>query len=258
MTRGRLFGAIAALALLATAIPAAAELTQRGDLFVRFDGGISPRALPRADLAPVAVRIEGTIRILSRHHPPALRRIKIALNRSGKLTTRGLPVCHRQQIDPATPAKALAVCGPALVGGGGFTVKTLIQNQPSVIAPGEILLFNTVVHGHTAILAHVYQTEPAPITRFIVFHIRHAKGTFGTVLTGDLPDSVSRNGYLKSIFLQLQRRYLFRGRPQAYLSASCAAPPGIHVASFPFARASMAFSDGRVLSSVLTRSCKVR
>jgi hypothetical protein len=33
---------------------AGAELTERGDLFVSFQGGIEPNALPRTKLAPIA------------------------------------------------------------------------------------------------------------------------------------------------------------------------------------------------------------
>jgi hypothetical protein len=242
---------------LALAAVAKGELTEKGDLFIRFDGGISPRTLPRNALAPIAVRIEGTIKSLSRRHPPTLRRIRIALNKTGRLSTIGLPRCHRNQIEPAIPSRALRVCGQALVGGGGYTVRTTIQNQPSTVSPGEILLFNTELHGHNAILALMYETEPAPLSRFVYFHIRHVPGQFGTVLTGRFTEGIARNGYLRSIFLQLRRLYEFRGRPRSYLSASCAAPRGIHVASFPFAQASMSFDDGRTLSSTLTRSCRV-
>ncbi len=112
-SRRRLALAVAALLAL-TASPAAAELTQKGDLFIRFDGGISPTALPRKGLAPIAVRIEGTVRAPHGKEPPSLRRIKIALNRGGKLNTRGLPTCPRGQIASATPSGALAACGSAL------------------------------------------------------------------------------------------------------------------------------------------------
>jgi hypothetical protein len=233
-----------------------AELVQEGDLFVRFDGGISPRALPRSSPAPIAVRIEGTIRAPSRRDPPALRRIRIALNSEGRLSTRGLPRCRRMQVDPSTPSEALAICGPALVGGGGFTAITSFPDQPTSVLRGEVLLFNTVSDGRPAILAHVFQRDPAPITRFFVFHIRRTAGTFGTVITGTLPEELNRNGYLESIFLQLSRRYVFHGRPRAYLSASCSTPPGVPVAVFPFAHVSMAFADGRTLSSTLDRSCR--
>jgi hypothetical protein len=256
----RLSVALAVTALAAVgAASAFGELTQKGNLFVRFDGGISPNALPRKSLAPIAVRIEGTIRTPAGQKPPGLRRIRIALNREGRLSTRGLPVCGRSRIAAATPSEALARCGPALVGSGGIVARTSFKDQPSTyLLRGSLLLFNAVVHGRPAILGHLYQGYPAPITNIIVFDIRHTGGTFGTVISGTLPLSVNRNGYLKSIFLQLQRSYTYRGRPRAYLSASCPAPPGFPGALFPFAHASMSFDDGRALSSTLVRSCKVK
>jgi hypothetical protein len=242
---------------LAVAPSAFGELTQNGDLFVRFDGGISPRALPRKSLAPISVRIEGEIKVPAGSHPPSLRRIRIALNRGGHLSSRGLPVCHEDQIDPATPSEALAACGPALVGAGGIVAKTAFPDQAASILRGEILLFNGVVHGRPAILAHIFQSNPAPTTRIVVFRISRAGGDFGTVITGQIPASLNANGYLTSIFLQLERRYVVHGRPRTYLSASCPAPSGFPGATFPFARASMTFDDGRTLSSTLIRSCKV-
>ncbi len=249
--------ALVLLALLGGAALAHAELTGRGDLFVRFSGGISPRALPRETLAPISVRIEGTIKVPAGHQQPALRHIRIALNRGGRLSSRGLPVCRRRQIDSATPSQALAACGPALVGAGGIVARTAIADQTTYLLRGNLILFNSVAHGRPAILAHVYQSAPAPITRVIVFSIRRTGGTYGTVISAPVPPALNRNGYLKSIFLQLQRSYVFRGRPRAYLSASCPAPPGFPRATFPFARASMTFDDGRTLSSTLVRSCKV-
>ena len=122
---------------------------------------------------------------------------------------------------------------------------------------GRILAFNAIVEGHRAILAHVYGTDPVPTSRIVVFHIRKAHGAYGTLLTGALPVSVNRYGYVKRISLSLHRNFTYRGRQRSYLSAACAAPPGFPGAVFPFARASMSFADGRTLASTLTRSCKV-
>lgn len=237
---------------------AAAELVAKGDLFIRFEGGIAPTALPRHSLAPVAVRIGGRIRVPSRQDPPALRWIQVALNRNGHLQTRGLPTCRRGEIALASAAQALAACGPALVGGGGFTGRSTLEGQPPVTFPGQILLFNGRSGGRRVILAHVSQTTPVAIDRVVVFRIRRSHGTFGTVLTGSLPPSINRNGYLTSIFLQLQRRYVYRGRRVAYLSADCPVPQGFTKATFPFARATVRFSDGRTLSATMTRTCTVR
>jgi len=244
--------------LAVTASLANAELIERGGLFVKFSGGIAPEALPREARAPISVSVTGTVKTLSGERPPALRRIVIALNRGGRLDARGLPLCQRRRIEPSTTAEALATCGPALVGGGSYAAQVAFPEQTDFPSQGEILAFNAVVDGQRAILAHIYGVEPVPITRIIVFHIRESGGAYGTILTGTLPVSLNRYGYVKRISLSLHRNFTYRGQPRSYLSAACAAPAGFPGATFPFARAAMTFDDGRTLSSTLTRSCKVR
>ncbi|MGH2976587.1 MAG: hypothetical protein ACRDLL_17240, partial [Solirubrobacterales bacterium] len=187
-----------------------------------------------------------------------LSHMEIALNRAGQLDTQGLPICKQSRIRNANTAEAIAACGSALVGSGGFTVRTNLPDQETTVTPGEVLLFNGRSHGHTTILAHAFQTEPVPIERVFVFDVRHAHGTYGTVVSAEVPTGLSRHGYLNSIYLQLGRAYSYRGKRRSYLSASCAAPAGFNQALFPFAHASMSFDDGRTLSSTISRTCRVR
>jgi hypothetical protein len=245
--------------LFATAASLAhAELTQRGDLFVSFSGGIAPTALPRHSRAPISVRVSGVVRTLSGERPPALRQIKIAINRDGHLDTRGLPVCRMRQIEASSNEQALLTCGSALVGGGSYLAKTAFPEQLAFPSDGRILAFNSVVGGRQAILAHIYGTDPVPIVRIIVFYIQHVHGAYGTLLTGALPETINHYGYVKRLSLNLHRDYAYRGQRHSYISAACAAPPGFPRAIFPFAHASMSFADGRTLASTLTRSCKVK
>jgi hypothetical protein len=249
---------VAAVAVLGSIVPLAqAELTERGDLFVRFKGGIAPNALPRTKLAPIAVSVAGTVKTLSGERPPALRKIRIELNRGGRLDPRGLPACRYRELVAASSQQVLAACKDALVGEGAYAAKTAFPEQASFPSEGHILAFNAVYKGHSAILAHIYGHDPVPISRIIVFRIHRTGGTFGTVLTGMLPDAINHHGYVVGIALRLFRRFDFHGQPRSYLSAACAAPPGFPSAVFPFARASMSFADGRTLSSTLTRSCRV-
>jgi hypothetical protein len=258
---GRLKRVIALAVLTATFLfagLASAELVERGDLFVKFEGGIAPTALPRDVNAPISVRVDGTVRSLSGERPPALRHIAIAINRGGKIETKGLPVCRRPEIESASAAQALASCGSALVGRGRFVGAVSFPEQTAFPLRGKILAFNSVVDGERAILAHVYGADPFPNTRIIVFRIRNTSGTYGTVLSAALPASINRYGYLKRIVLDLRREFVHRGRTRSYLSAACAAPQGFTTAIFPFVRVSMTFADGRKLASTLIRTCRVR
>lgn len=247
------------LALLASVVPMVdAELTASGNLFIKFDGGIRPKSLPRHDRGPITVWMAGKVRTLSGDQPPSLREVTIALNREGRLDTRGLPTCRKGEIDLDTSAEALSDCRSALVGTGRYRARTTFPEQSQSPSFGRILAFNAVVHDRPAILGHVYGSEPAPSTGIIVFDIRHTSGTYGTVLDGILPQSLTRWGYLKRISLELHRNFVYRGRPHSYLSAPCAAPADLRKASFPFVYTSLSFDDGRTLSAHLTRTCKVR
>jgi len=263
MTTNRRAKAMALLAIVAgllaaTASVVRAELTASGNLFITFDGGIEPEALPRDEPAPITVWIAGQVRTLSGEKPPSLREITIGLNRDGRLETRGLPTCNRNKIDLASSEEALDLCGDALVGTGTYRARTTFPEQSQSPSYGKLLAFNAKVGGRAVILGHVYGDDPAPAGDIIVFDISHPKGTFGTVLKGTLPESLTRWGYLKRISLRLHRNYTYRGRHRSYLSAPCRAPRDLAKASFKFAYTSMTFDDGRTLSATLTRTCRVR
>jgi hypothetical protein len=168
-----------------------------------------------------------------------------------------LPLCRYGKLVAVSSARAMEECGDAIVGDGAYIGKSAFPEQATFPARGRILAFNGVYRGREVILGHVYGTSPVPITRIIVFYIHRSSGTYGTVIKGSLPDAVNHYGYVEEISLRLHRNYTYRGQRRSYLSAACAAPSGFTVATFPFARASMAFADGRTLSSTLTRSCRV-
>ena len=247
-----------AIAFGAAASFADAELSVSGDLFVTFNGGILPAALPRHTGAPITVWIGGKVRTLSGAHPPALRQITIKLNRLGHLETRGLPTCRKRQLEASSSAQALAFCRDALVGSGKYRAKVAFPEQKPSSANGRLLAFNAVSGRHPVILAQISDQQPAPSTRVVVFTIRHTGGPYGTVLRGSLPASLNKWGYLKRISLALHRTYTYRGGLHSYLSASCPAPAGAMEASFSFAFTSMTFSDNRTLSATLTRTCSVK
>ena len=250
--------AVLVATLIFGAALANAELVERGNLFVKFSGGISPTKLPRHSNAPISVKVDGTVRVLSGDRPPALRFISIAINRGGRIETKGLPVCRRSEIEAGTSAAAMAACGDALVGTGRYAAGVDFPEQSTFPLQGKVLAFNTVVDGERAILAHVYGRKPFPNSRVFVFHIRKTSGTYGTLLTAALPISLNRNGYLKRIILTLRRDYVYKGRQHSYLSAACAAPGGFTVGVFPFVKVGMTFADGRKLASTLIRTCTVR
>lgn len=237
---------------------AGAALTQHGNLFVTFNGGLSPTSLPRHIPAPISVSVSGTVRTPPGTHPPALRQIKIALNRNGHLDTTGLPICHASKIEGTTSAQALAICRDALVGTGSYAARASFPEQATFPTQGAILAFNALSEGRPVILAHLYGTNPDPGTSVITFYIQRPHGAYGTQLTDNLPASLNHYGYVTRISLDLHRNFIYRAQHRSYLSAACTAPGGLSIADFPFARVSMTFEGGVTLASTLIRSCTVR
>jgi hypothetical protein len=234
------------------------EVVTEGGLLLKLTGGISPDALPRQSLAPISVGLDGTVKTFSGEGPPPLRQIEIAINRGGRLDARGLPVCSPDEIQPSSTAQARETCGSALVGEGTFDAAVAFPEQSAFPSHGRVLAFNSVIDGREAILAHVYGHQPTSTSRVIVFRIRRTPGTYGTVLTAAVPESLDQWGHLTHFSLDLHRNFTYRGRRHSYLSASCPAPQGFPGATFPFAHAALEFADGRTIATTLTRSCHVR
>jgi hypothetical protein len=253
----RLLAAALAVLLAAGSTLASAEVVQKGHLRVSFQGEFSPHALPRQGAAPIAVAIGGRISTTDGSPPPQLRRISLEINRTGRLSAAGLPVCGVRDIQPSTNQGALEACGDSLVGTGSFSANVELPEQAPFPSRGKILAFAGREGGRPVILAHVYGTEPIPTSYTLPFRVGFARGDFGTVLTASLPQVTSDWGFVTGLDLRLNRRFRFHGKRRSYLSAGCPAPAGFPGASFPLVRASFAFAHGATLTSVLNRSCRV-
>lgn len=256
MRRPLLF--VATLSLLTLAPLAQAETAQLANLRVNFSGKISPTALPRVGTAPIAVTVGGRIATVDGAPPPQLKAIEIAVNRAGHLDPSGLPSCTFSQIQPSTTAAAMRSCGPAKVGEGSFAANVVLPEQSPFPSVGKIVAFNGVQKGKPVILAHVYGTEPVPLSYTLVLRMSPGKGAWGTVLSARLPQVTTDVAYITGISLTLNRRFQSAGRTRGYVSAGCPAPQGFPGAVFPLARASFSFGTAGTLSSILQRSCKAR
>lgn len=235
-----------------------AEVSQKRGVRVSVKGKMTPKSLPRAGSAPVAVSFAGHIASNEAGGPPQLEKITIAINRHGRFETRGLPRCRMGRIDPSTTREALAACRPSLIGKGSFSANVKIPEQSPFPSQGKVLAFNGRLRGGPAILAHIYGRRPIPTSFVLPFSIKGSHGAFGTLLEASLPRVTGEWGYVTGIGMTLDRRFSFRGKQHSYLSAGCPAPRGFTRAIFPLARTSFAFTGGLTLTSTLTRSCRVR
>lgn len=258
MTRFALIAALCATVLLGAGI-ARGEIRGKGDLLVTFGGGFTPRSLPRDRDVPVTVHLHGTVKTADGSRPPQLRTISIAVNRYGRLSTEGLPICRPGLLESTDSELALSRCRPALVGHGRFGANVALPNAAPFPVEGKMLAFNGRVHGKPVVLLHIHGSNPVEATLVLTFTIRHPRdGKFGTVLTARIPRIASDLGYVTDVSLVFGRTYRFRGQPHSFLSARCAAPAGFPGALFTFAKGSFTFAGGTQLSPALVRDCVVR
>lgn len=237
----------------------AAAIAQKGNLRVKVEGRLAPRSLPRKGAAPISVSVGGKVSTTDGTHPAQLKGLRIELNRKGRLETEGLPTCSYSRIQPASSQRALAACRKALVGQGSFTADITLAGQEPYPSSGKLLLFNAKQGSKPVLFGQIYAERPFATSFVIVFELaRKRRGTYGTVLSADLPKALGGWGNLTGIEMTLQRRYRHGGTRHSFLSAGCPAPEGFGAANFPLARTAFSFAGGRKLTSVLEGECKVR
>jgi hypothetical protein len=255
----RLLITVLVVTALFGAAVARGEIFGGNGLFVSFGGGFAPRSLPRDRDVPVTVRLNTAIKTSDGSRPPQLRRIAFGVNRYGRITTTGLPVCRAALLESTDSRTALERCRGALVGHGTFIANVEFPDRPPFPAKGKMLAFNGHSRGRPAILLHINASKPADVTVVLAFTVTHPKrGKFGTVLTTRIPKLASDLGYVTNVSLVFDRQYTYHGQRYSFLSARCAAPSGFPGAIFSFTRGTFTFAGGKQINTTLTRDCVVR
>jgi hypothetical protein len=252
--------AIALLAALGLGAVARGDTVTGGGVTVSFDGGISPRALPRTGTAPVAVSVDGSFKSTEgADPPPQLQTIAVEINRRGKIFDRGLPTCQVRKIQPATMAAARRICGGAIVGSGHIQARINLSNQPPFTFDGPMLVFHAKRSGgKRRLLAQIYGRKP-PSAFVLNFKILKVPGELGTLIKTSVSKSARKWAYVTRFEMKLRRIYTYKGQQHSYISASCPAPAGFDIGLYEFAQAHFGFAEGlHVVTPKLVRECAVR
>jgi hypothetical protein len=242
---------------IATASLARATTIQSGRLRITVLAQVAPYKLPRVGTAPISAFVAGHVSEPHGGIPPQLQEMTIYLNRHALLQSRGLPSCPIPRIQPGSTNRALKRCGGALIGSGRFWASIVLPEQGSYATHGRLLIFNGRLHGHPAILAHIYTRDPFDSSFVVAFRVsKVSKGPYGTKLVASLPEALGEWGYVNRIKLTLKREYLFKGKTLSYFNAGCPALPGTRFASYPLARAELGFS-GQEIAATVEKRCAV-
>lgn len=221
-----------------------------GNLELTANGSFSPTALPRNELAPITLNINGKIRTLDGTHAPAVKEVVIETDKNGAINAKGLAVCSSGKLQAQTTEKAKAACKDALIGEGKTDVEVEFPEQRPFVAKSKLLAFNGGVKGgKTTVFLHAYLT--APVSAAVVTAVKVSKisnGRYGLKTVATVPKIAGGYGSPISFSLTVKRSFTYKGKKQSYLLAKC---PDGHLN----AKGVGIFSDGTRLAGSLIRSC---
>jgi hypothetical protein len=215
--------ALALALVLATGASGERKVECAGNICVSDDGGISPTKLPRHGMAPVAARLIAGVESRDGSHPPALRSVRIDIDKTLAVNAVGLPRCRKSQLEARNSATARRACGDALVGSGEAEVEVAFPEQKPFRSTGPLLLFNGGVHGGTTtVLLHAYVDVPAPTAIVVKSTIaRIHQGPYGLRIEARVPGIAGGAGSVTHFKLKVGRRYTYKGRKMSFLEAGC-------------------------------------
>jgi hypothetical protein len=217
---------IAVAALGGAAVAAATSTTvHAGNLVLTFGSSVSPKKLPRKQLAPIALHVNGKIKTTDGTHPSAFREAVVEIDKNGEIDTRGIPVCKGSQLQARDTKAAKRVCGKALVGSGSAHVNIAFPEQGPIKVASPLLIFNGGTKGgKTTMYIHSFITVPVPAAIVTTLTIKKIhKGRFGYRTVAKIPVIVGGSGSATDFrFTIAKKMFKFKHRRHSLLSARCA------------------------------------
>jgi hypothetical protein len=220
--------ALCALIALAGAALAAAEkpiTVKAGNLVLTFNGGVTPKALPKKEMVPITLNVSGTIASADGTQPPALREVLIDTDKNGTIDVRGVPTCRVGQLEATTSERAEQACKPAILGTGTTDIEVLFPESNPVPIHSKLIAFNGGTKGGvTTLYIHAFLTSP--VTAAVVTTVKitkEHKGPYGTRSVASVPKIAGGAGSVRAFSLTFPKKlFTYKGQKHGYLLAKCA------------------------------------
>jgi hypothetical protein len=243
-------GAAVAVAVAGIASAEKPTIVRAGNLVITLNGGFTPKALPKKEMAGITLNVSGKIATADGKHPPALREVVVETDKNGAINAKGLPVCTASKLQAQDTGNAEKACPDAIVGTGQTVAEIEFAEQPPIDVTSKLIAFNGGVKGGTTtIFIHAYLSSP--VSAAIVTTVKVSKisnGRYGTKSIASIPVIAGGNGSVKSFNLTIKRDFTYKGKKQHYLLAKC---PDGHLN----AKATSVFDDGSRLTGSFVRTC---
>jgi hypothetical protein len=215
---------------------------EAGNLKVTFNGGFSPKKLPKKKFAPITLEASGAIATKDGTHPPALKEVVLESDKNGAINVKGIPVCKSGQLQSRDTTAAKKACPKSIIGNGKTTVEVQFPEQKPIDVSSELVVFNGGTSGGTTTL-YIHAYFSAPVTGAIVTTVKikkHKNGRYGLKSVATIPKIAGGSGSVKTFSLKINKK--------GVLTAKC--PDGklqVH--------GTASFADGTKASATITRAC---
>lgn len=223
--RGRFRIATACAALLAVAIcgSAYAITAEVGPVWVSATATLKPRELPPHGNRPVFLQSVTRVGSHDGSALPTLETLVFELDRNGTIDTKGLPTCTVAKLEGATPSQARKRCAGALVGKGtGKALVTMPGRAPFGITSPLSLFNGPLSGGRPTLLAHAYETVPAPQALVVPITIeRVAHGRYGFKAEVHIPEIAAGFGAATLAEAKIGAVRERGGKEVGYINAHC-------------------------------------
>ena len=223
---------------------------EAGNLVFTFNGGFTPKALPKNKLAPITLTASGKIRTKDGEHPPALTEAVVETDKNGAVNVTGLPVCKSGQLQSRDTKSARKACPKAIIGKGKTTVEVQFPESKPILVNSALTVFNGGKKGSTTTF-YIHAFFTAPITGAIVTTVKIKKihhGRYGLKSVATIPKIANGSGSVKSFDLKIGKTYTYKGKKMSVLAAKCSDGK---LQAF----ASAIFADGTKASAGIVRTC---
>jgi hypothetical protein len=241
---------LATLVAVGSATADKPKTVEAGNLVFTFNGGFSPKALPKKTLAPITLTASGKIATKNGEHPPALKEAIVETDKNGAVFVKGLPVCKSGQLQSRDTAAARKACPKSVIGSGKTTVEVALAEQKPILVDSALTVFNGGTKGGTTTF-YIHAFFTAPVSGAIVTTVKITKihnGRYGLKSVASIPKIVGGSGSVKSFDLKIGKTYTYKGKKVSVLSARCSDGK---LQAF----ATSLFSDGTKASAGIIRTC---
>lgn len=199
------------------------DVFRAGNIILKADGGVTPKALPKTKMAPATVRVRGVIEAADKGHPEAFREAVIDFDKNGTIETKGLPTCKGNELEARNTKDALKVCGDSVVGSGNGEIQISFPEQRPIPVTAPITAFNGGTKGgKTTLYIHTFITVPVPSAVVTTVTIKKVKkGRYGLSTVAKVPVIAGGSGSVLAFDIKFGKKYSYKGKKVSYIAAKC-------------------------------------